>query len=222
MWELIERAGIMIYPLALSSLLGLAIIIERLLTLRRKNIIIPEVVDVVEQFNSFNDMELAKKICSRHHGPLPNIVMTSLDNSDLSKEELKELLEDEGRQEVSRLEKGLGILETVAAVAPLLGLLGTVLGMIKVFGVIKEQGVGQAAALSGGISEALLTTVIGLFIGIPALVCYNYFSNRAGKFTLEIEKHSNDLFRKINRLKAAGSVSGQMVEAGDVNFKLIM
>jgi biopolymer transport protein ExbB len=219
MWELIERAGIMIYPLALSSLLGLTIIIERLLTLRRKNIIIPEVVDVVEQFNSFNDMELARKICARHQGPLPNIVMTSLENSDLGKEELKELLEDEGRQEVSRLEKGLGVLETVAAVAPLLGLLGTVLGMIKVFGVIKDQGVGQAAALSGGISEALLTTVIGLFIGIPALVCYNYFSHKAEKFTLEIEKHSNDLFRKINRLKATGSVTGQMVEAGDVKFK---
>ena len=219
MWELIERAGIMIYPLALSSVLALAIIIERLLTLRRKNIIIPEIVDVVEQFNSFNDMELARKMCSRHNGPLPNIVMTSLDNSDLDKDELKELLEDQGRQEVNRLEKGLGILETVAAVAPLLGLVGTVLGMIKVFGVIKEQGVGRAAALSGGISEALLTTVIGLFIGIPALVFYNYFSHKAEKYTLEIEKYSSGLFRKINRLKATGTVAGQVIEASDVNFK---
>jgi biopolymer transport protein ExbB len=203
MWELFERGGIMIYPLILSSLLAVAIIVERLITLRRKKIIIPEIINVVEQFNSPKDIDLAKNICLRYEGPLPSIVRMGLENSELDRNEIKELIEDQGRQEVRKLQKGLGILETVAAIAPLMGLVGTVLGMIKVFGVIKEQGVGQAAALSGGISEALLTTVTGLFIGIPALIFYNYFSHKAENFVLDIEKHSGVLIKKLHRINSS-------------------
>jgi biopolymer transport protein ExbB len=202
MWELFERGGIMIYPLVLSSLLALAIIVERLITLRRKKIIIPEIINLVEQFNSLKDIDLAKNICLRYEGPLPSIIRMGLENSELDRNEIKELIEDQGRQEIRKLQKGLGILETVAAIAPLMGLVGTVLGMIKVFGVIKEQGVGQAAALSGGISEALLTTVTGLFIGIPALIFYNYFSHKAENFILDMEKHSGVLIKKLQRIKS--------------------
>jgi biopolymer transport protein ExbB len=206
MLELFERGGVMIYPLVLSSLLAVAIIIERLITLRRRKILIPEIINVVEQFNSLKDVDLAKNICSRYEGPLPNIVKIGLENSDLDGDGIKELIEDQGRQEVRKLEKGLGILETIAAIAPLMGLVGTVLGMIKVFGVIKEQGVGQAAALSGGISEALLTTVTGLFIGIPALIFYNYFSHKAENFVLDIEKHSGLLVKKLNSIKSGSEI----------------
>jgi biopolymer transport protein ExbB len=206
MLELFEHGGAMIYPLVLSSLLAVAIIVERLITLRRRKILIPEIINVVEQFNSLKDVDLAKNICSRYEGPLPNIVKIGLENSDLDGDGIKELIEDQGRQEVRRLEKGLGILETIAAIAPLMGLVGTVLGMIKVFGVIKEQGVGQAAALSGGISEALLTTVTGLFIGIPALIFYNYFSHKAENFVLDIEKHSGLLVKKLNSIKSGNEI----------------
>jgi biopolymer transport protein ExbB len=202
MWDMFERGGIMMYPLILSSLLAAAIIIERLITLRRRKIIIPEVVNLAEQFSSLKDIDFAKNICLRYEGPLPSIIRMGLDNSNLDKNEIKELLEDQGRQEIRKLRKGLGVLETVAVLAPLMGLLGTVLGMIKVFGVIQQQGVGQAAALSGGISEALLTTVTGLFIGIPALIFYNYFSHKAENFVLDIEKHSGDLIRKLHRIKS--------------------
>jgi biopolymer transport protein ExbB len=207
MLELFERGGVMIYPLVLSSLLTVAIIVERLITLRRKKIIIPEIINIVEQFNSSKDMDLAKNICLRYEGPLPSIIRMGLENSDLNRNEIKELVEDQGRQEVRKLKKGLGILETVAAIAPLMGLVGTVLGMIKVFGVIKAQGVGQAAALSGGISEALLTTVTGLFIGIPALIFYNYFSHKAENFVLDIEKHSSVLIKKLHRINS-GNANG--------------
>ena len=111
----------------------------------------------------------------------------------LSAGQVKELIEDQGRQEVRHLERGLTVLETIAVASPLLGLLGTVLGMIQVFNVIQEQGIGQASALSGGISEALVTTVTGLFIGIPVLIFYNIFTKRAENFVLDIEKHSNFL-----------------------------
>jgi biopolymer transport protein ExbB len=200
MLELFERGGIMMYPLALASILALTIIIERFFSLRRNKVIIPEIINVVEQFSSFKDMELARNICAKFTGPLSTLIRTGLDNTDLDRAEIKELIEDQGRQEIRDLEKGLGVLETVAVIAPLMGLLGTVLGMIKVFGVIKEQGIGQASALSGGISEALITTVTGLFIGIPVLIFYNYFSRKAQNFVLDIEKHSTTLIQKIHKL----------------------
>ena len=207
MLELFRRGGIMMYPLVLCSLLAVAIIVERLVTLRRKKIIIPEIIHIVEQFNSIKEIDLAKNMCLRYDGPLPRIISLGLENSELDNNGMKELIEDQGRQEMRELQRGLGILETVAALAPLMGLQGTVLGMIKVFGVIKEQGVGQAAALSGGISEALLTTVTGLFIGIPALIFYNYFSHKAENFVLDIEKYSGVLIRKLHRIKS-GSGGG--------------
>lgn len=207
MVELFERGGTMMYPLVLASFIMIAIVIERLIALRKRKIIIPEIVAVVEQFRQEKDVELASNICQKYSGPLPNIISLSLENRTMPRQEIREFVEDEGRQQIRRLEKNLGILETIAAVAPLLGLLGTVIGMIKVFSVIKEQGIGQAAALSGGISEALVTTVAGLFIGIPALIFYNYFLHKAEGFTLDIEKYSNRLLQKIHSLNNGGETN---------------
>jgi len=200
MIEILNKGGLMMYPLILASVLALAIIIERFFSLRKKKIIIPDIINVVEHFSSFQDMELAKNICAKYTGPLSSLIKIGLDNTDLDRAEIKELIEDQGRQEVRHLEKGLTILETIAVISPLMGLLGTVLGMIKVFGVIKEQGIGQAAALSGGISEALITTVTGLFVGIPVLIFYNYFARKAENFVLDIEKYSIFLIQKIGKL----------------------
>ena len=201
MLELFVRGGIMMYPLAIASLITVSIIFERLIMLRKKKIVIPEILNIVDQFKSENDINLAKNICQKYKGPLPNLIQLGLENNDLERGEIKEQIEDQGRQEVRKLEKGLGILETIAAIAPLMGLLGTVLGMIKVFAVIKEQGIGQASALSGGISEALITTVTGLFIGIPALIFFNYFSYKAENFVLDIEKYTDRLLQKLHHLK---------------------
>lgn len=207
MIEIFEKGGIMMYPLLLASVLALAIIIERFFSLQKRKVIIPEIISVVEQFSSFKDMELAKNICAKYNGPLSNLIQLGLENTDLERAEIKELIEDQGRQEVRHLEKGLTILETIAVISPLMGLLGTVLGMIKVFGVIKEQGIGQAAALSGGISEALITTVTGLFVGIPVLIFFNYFSRKAENFVLDIEKYSIILIQKIHKLSQMTSLT---------------
>ena len=112
-------------------------------------------------------------------------------------EEVKEAIVDQGRQEARTLERGLGVLETVAGIAPLMGLLGTVLGMIRVFDVISRQGLGQTQSLSGGISEALITTVAGLSIAIPTLVAYNYFTHKVEDLVLEIEKYSAQILNKV-------------------------
>ena len=196
----LSRGGIVMIPLLLSSIIGLAIIIEKIFTLRRSKILIPEIISVIESISSEKDIRLAQTICERNKGPFANIVLTGLRNQHLGKEEVKELIEDQGRQEVRSLQVGLTSLETIAAVAPLLGLLGTVLGMIKVFNVISAQGAGQANLLAGGISEALITTATGLVIGIPILVAYHYFSKRAESFILDIEKYVTFLLQKMREL----------------------
>ncbi len=193
----LAKGGITMIPLFLCSIAALTVVIEKMLALRRRKVIVPEVVSVLENVKGTNDFGLAVSICEKHNGPFANIIRLSLENHRLPREELKESLLDQGRQEVHRLERGLGVLETVAGIAPLLGLLGTVLGILKVFKVISVMGVGQAAALAGGISEALITTIAGLFIGIPALVAYNYFAHKAEALVLEIEKYSNRLLNKI-------------------------
>lgn len=200
MFELFERGGIMMYPLILSSLIALAYIIERALALRKSRVLTPEITFMIESFSSLEDIDKTRTVCEKHGGPLGRIVRLSLDNAHLPRNELRELLEDQGRQEIRVLERGLVALETIAAIAPLMGLLGTVLGMVRVFSVIREQGIGQMAALSGGISEALLTTVTGLFIAIPVLIAYYYFSSKSEGLVLDIENNSNMLINKINRL----------------------
>jgi len=197
---MLSRGGLIMYPLLLSSVIGLTIVIERGFSLRKNKVIIPEIVSVVDSLASKEDIELAKNICQRKPGPFSNIVLTGLQNQDLSSDEMKELLTDQGRQEVRELERFLPTLETIAGVSPLLGLLGTVLGMIKVFTVISLQGTGQASLLAGGISEALITTATGLVIGILSLIMYNYYADKAENYVLDIEKYTTQLLQKIRKL----------------------
>ncbi len=196
-WELFEQGGIIMYPLAVCSILALAISLERAFALRRNRIIRPEIVSVIDNIQGPEDIGLALSVCRQYEGPFSNVMRAGLDNRDLPLDEIRESIVDQGRQEMGHLQKGLVILETVAGVSPLLGLLGTVLGMIKVFQQISEVGVGQGNLMAGGIAEAILTTAAGLFIAIPALVCFNFFSHRAENLILEIEKYANALLKKL-------------------------
>lgn len=195
--EFFQKGGFVMYPLLLSSIVGLAIVIEKALALRRKKVIVPEIVSVLDNIKSPEDVGLAMSICEKHKGPFANIIRLGLENRHLSREDIKETLNDSGRQEVHRLERGLVLLETVASIGPLMGLLGTVTGILRVFNAIAAMGMGHATALASGISEALITTVAGLFIGIPAVVAYNYFSSKAEDLILEIEKYSTLLLNKV-------------------------
>ncbi len=196
-WEMLSKGGVMMIPLGICSLLMLAVIIDRTIALRRRIVIKPEISSVIDSIVNPTDVGLAEEICKRHPGPFSNLVLSGLDHRQLPKDEIKEAIIDQGRQEIRSLERGLAILETVAGIAPLLGLLGTVLGMIKVFSVISQQGLGQTNALAGGISQALITTVVGLSIGIPALVAYNFFTHKAEDLVLDLEKYTSQLIRKL-------------------------
>jgi biopolymer transport protein ExbB len=200
----LQKGGIIMVPLLLGSILALAIVLERAFSLRNRKVLVPEIISSIEKIHSIEDVRVAERICEANPGPFANIILAALRNQDLSRDELKEAILDQGRQEVRVLERGLVMLETIAAASPLLGLMGTVLGMIKVFNVISQQGVGQASVLSGGISEALITTVTGLAIGIPALVAFNFFTNRAESLVGDIEKYSSALLHKIRLLNSQG------------------
>ena len=202
-WLFLERGGPIMVPLILCSIIVLAIVIERAFSLRKKKVLVPEIISVIETIKKPEDIHLAISICQKNEGAFANIVQLGLENKDLPNDELKELIADQGRQEARSFEKGLGVIETIAGIAPLLGLLGTVTGMIKVFTVISEQGLGQTQALSGGISEALITTVVGLSIGIPSLVLYNYFTEKAENLIMDIEKFTSKLLRKLSRFQSS-------------------
>jgi biopolymer transport protein ExbB len=201
MVEIFVKGGWIMYPLVISSILALTVTLERFWYLRKRKILIPEIISVLDQIKSPGDLHLAKSICDKFKGPFSRIVQTSINNNDLPADELRVLVEDEGRQEVRVLQRGLVTLETIATIAPLMGLLGTVLGMIKVFNVIETLGVGQAKALSGGISVALITTATGLIIGIPVFIAYNYFNHRAEAFILDMEKYVILLLNKLIRFR---------------------
>ncbi|MDX2474893.1 MAG: MotA/TolQ/ExbB proton channel family protein [Candidatus Krumholzibacteria bacterium] len=199
MWEMILAGRYMMIPISLASLIGLTVIIERALVLRQGKVVVPEIAGAVESLSASNDLSVAYAICERKPGPFANVVRAGLDHADNDWTIMRDVLEEAGRQEATRLTRRLGILETVAAVSPLLGLLGTVLGMIRVFGTISLAGLGNPETLSSGISEAMVTTAAGLIIGIPALVAHNWLSGRADRIIFDLEYYASKVLDTLRR-----------------------
>ena len=197
LYNMLAKGGIMMIPLLLTSIIGLAVFVERAFYLRRKNILHPDDILLLRSSRTAKDVEDFLNHAKLSKGPLSNIVRIALSGKNKSREVLKEAISDQGRYETRSMERALVILETIAGIAPLMGLLGTVLGMIKVFQVISVEGLGQTQHLAGGISEALITTVVGLFIAIPSLVAYNFFTHRVEDLVLDIEKYSAEVVEKL-------------------------
>ena len=203
LWQWIVAGRTMMIPIGLASLLGLAVIIERLIVLRRGRIIVPEIAAAVDTLDSGRDLSVAYALCQSRPGPFANIVRAGLDHADNDWTVIRDVLQESGRREATLLTRRLGVLETVAAVSPLLGLLGTVLGMIRIFASVSQAGIGNPEALSGGISEAMVTTAAGLFIGIPALVAYNWLNGRADRLIFELETYASRLLDSLRRRRQA-------------------
>jgi biopolymer transport protein ExbB len=201
MWAIFVKGGLVMIPLGILSILGVAVVIEKLINLRNPKVLQQEVINCIESVRSHADIPMAIKICERHNSPLANIIRAGLEEARYPLAEIRQAMEDTGRREVKRLERYLVVLETVAAASPLLGLLGTVFGMIKVFSVISISGVGQAGLLSGGIAEALITTAFGLSIGIPALIAYNFFDSRVENYVVKIEGFVHILLKQFSSME---------------------
>ena len=199
MIEFLLRGGVLMAPILFCSVLALGIVIERLFNLRTKRVIRTAELEEVESMIREKRISEANMICRRSTSAISRILLTAILNHEKDRAEIKELIEDAGRQEIPTLERYLGLLGSIAGITPLLGLLGTVAGMIRVFDVISKAGVGQPNALAGGISEALITTAAGLTVAIPALVFHSYFVSKADGLVLEMEKHSLRLLDILKR-----------------------
>lgn len=184
-------------PLIVCSVLAMAITLERTWSLRRSEIIPPHLVAQVWHQVSNRQLKADQLKALREGSPLGRILAAGLANRDQPREVMVERIEDVGRHEAHNLERFLNTLGTIAAVSPLIGLLGTVVGMIEVFNVISVQGVGKAGAMAGGISKALITTAAGLIVAIPSLIAYRYFRRRVDTLILEMEQEALKLVEVI-------------------------
>ncbi len=203
--EWLAGGGPIMIPLFICSVLALAVILERAINIRKDRIIRPELVDVINAIRGPEDIQIVFARCNAIKGPFSNIIKRTISNSHLSREEKVLDIQVAGRQEARSLEKMLIVLEVVTAIAPLLGLLGTVLGMSQVFDVIAEVGLGQTKAFSGGIAQALRTTIIGLSIAIPSLIAYSCFDRKVDNLILEMEKYSMLLLNKLYSTEKIGA-----------------
>jgi biopolymer transport protein ExbB len=199
MIEWILKGGPVMGPLLLCSVISLGIIIERCLTLRRNGILKYDILQRLEELLRDRKIPEASTLCKRYPSPMTRILLAAILNHDKSRQEIKEIIEDAGRQEVPVLERYLTILGTIASISVLLGLLGTVSGMIRTFNAIAALGYGHPEALASGISEALTATATGLAITIPTLVLYNFFTSKVDALVIEMEKHSLRMLSILKR-----------------------
>ena len=184
------KGGWLMWPILACSVVSLAIIVERLWMLRVRRVLPRHLVARVWQWVRDGELDNARLHQLRTGSPLGRVLAAGLVNRQHDREFMKEAIEDAGRQVVLELERYLNTLGTIAAIAPLLGLLGTVIGMIKVFTAITTHGVGDPGVLAGGISEALITTAAGLTVAIPSLMFHRYFRGKVDMLVVRMEEEA--------------------------------
>lgn len=195
--DLFRAAGWLMLPISLCSVATLAIVLERFWALRRRAIVPGDLVEQIWQWHRSQQLTDARIAELRSNSALGRMLAAGLVNREHSREIMKESIQDTGRQVVAEMERYLDMLGTIASIAPLLGLLGTVIGMIDVFRVITDAGVGDPKILAGGISKALLTTAAGLSVAIPALLFHRYFNSRVSRLVIGMEEQSLRLVEVI-------------------------
>jgi len=189
-----QKGGIVMWPLLIFSLVALTFLVERGIALRRAKINVNEFLSKIRKALLVNrDVRAAVKVCEEYKGPVASVVKAALLKYGHPKDEIEKGIESAAVFESGRLERGLMVLSTTANVAPMLGFLGTVAGMIQSFDTLASQGLTNPGAVAAGISVALITTAAGLTIAIPAQLGYNYFMSRINKFMRDIETSSNML-----------------------------
>jgi biopolymer transport protein ExbB len=201
--ELVMAGGWPMIPLLLLSALALAIIVERFWTLRRKSVLPPGLGEEVRAWAARGKLDPQHIQSLRATSPLGALLAAALDVRHRPRDQLRERVEDVGRHLVHRMERFLNTLGTVAAIGPLLGLFGTVVGMIQMFMGILDHGVGDVSLLAGGIGKALISTAAGLIVAIPALMFHRYFRGRIGEYLVEMEHEATLLLDVLDPRPAA-------------------
>ena len=193
----IIKGGVFMYPIIICSILSLAIFLEKMWSLRAKKIMPVDFLSEIEQLLNKRNIVEALRLCDGSRSSIARIFSAGIKNYGRKREVIKERIEEVGRREAVILEKYLGALATIASVSTLLGLLGTIAGMIKIFSVISSQSVVNPSTLAGGISEALYTTAAGLTVAIPTLVFYRYLSSKSNTLIIEMEECSTKMVELI-------------------------
>ena len=204
-WGYMQDGGPVMWPLLLFSVVALAFIVERFIALRRARINVNEFLAKIRKALIVNhSVRDAVKICEQYGGPVASIMKAGLLKYGQPADEVEKTIENAAIYEMGRLERGLVVLATTANVAPLLGFLGTVTGMIKSFKALVAAGLSNPGLVVAGISEALITTAAGLIIAIPVQLCYNYFMNRINRFVRDIETATNMLLETFGEMERSG------------------
>jgi biopolymer transport protein ExbB len=197
MFEIVKAGGPVMVPIILASIIAAAIFLERLWTLQQRRVLPAELTDKVWKWVEQRQIQDKHIVALQQNSPLGKILAAGLANRHRDRSIIKEAIEDTGRHVVHELERFIGMLGTIASISPLLGLLGTVVGMIRTFNAIETEGVGDPAALGGGIAEALITTAAGLTVAIPALLAYKYLRGRVENLVVQMEKESIKLVQAM-------------------------
>ncbi len=190
MFELFRAGGWVMWPILLCSVAALAIIGERLWSLQKKFVAPPNLLAQVQQWLARKELDEQRLSLLRDSSPLGRILAAGLVNRKHSRDIIKEAIEDSGRHVAPELERYLRTLGTIAAIAPFLGLLGTVLGMIEMFSGIGSRGVGDPSIVANGIAQALVATASGLGVAIPAVMFYRYFRGRVEGLLIDMEQEA--------------------------------
>lgn len=199
MFEIVKAGGIMMVPIILASIIAAAIVLERLWTLQRRRVLPTELTEKVWRWVEQQQIQDKHIAALQQNSPLGKILAAGLANRYRDRAVIRESIEDTGRHVVHELDRFIGTLGTIASLTPLMGLLGTVLGMIRTFNAITTAGIGNPASLAGGIAEALITTAAGLTVAIPALLAYKYLRGRVQALVVQMEKEAMKLIEAIER-----------------------
>ncbi|MDH5547083.1 MAG: MotA/TolQ/ExbB proton channel family protein [Gammaproteobacteria bacterium] len=198
MFELVKSGGLMMIPIILCSIVALAVFVERVWTLQRSRVAPKHMVAQIYHLYKRRQLDNNAMAALRNSSYLGQILAAGVANVNKQREVMKESIEETGRHVVHEMEKYLNMLGTIASISPLLGLLGTVIGMIKVFTVITAQGVGNPSVLAGGISEALITTAAGLTVAIPSLMGYRFLRRHIDDLVVMMEQEAIKLVEIIH------------------------
>ncbi len=199
LFSIVSRGSWLMIPIVLCSVVAAAIIIPKYFSLRKSAANTRHLMMKLKGLILKGDTEEAIAICTETPGPTAKVLKQGIERAHKDKDEIKEAIESAGKEQLFYLERYLGVLATIAGVAPLIGFLGTVTGMIDAFMEIERlSGNVNATVLAGGIWEALITTAAGLIVGILTYICYNYFVTRVQRFVFEMETSSNELIELLH------------------------
>lgn len=224
MLEIFQAGGVLMWPLLFCSVIAIGIILEKFWMLKVNSVVPSKLQAQITELIEADTLEAHKVEALRRHSALGEVLASGIRNRAHGRDHMKQAIEESGRFVVHRLSKRLNALGTIASVSPLIGLLGTVVGMIQVFAAIRNSGVGDPTVLSGGISQALITTAVGLAIGITTLLFFRFFKGKVEQIAIMLERNAIHLVelataKRVSAVAAKKAAAAKQAAAAKADSK---